>query len=198
MMSDDTIGRPKLQMLTVDPAAIRSAASSGARSSTDASTGSGPTAYTDAFDAVFRREYAPVARMAYLLLGATGEAEEVTQEAFTTLLQRWDSIDNPAGFVRTAVLNRSRDLGRRRSVRRRALQRLRPTSEVTIPDRSADLEVVDALASLDRTLRETVVLRYYLDHTIDQIAEMTNVPAGTVKSRLNRARAALAALFTDD
>lgn len=186
-MSDNAIGRPKLQMLTVDPSAIRtSSASSSAEHRADAV----PT-YAESFESVFRKDYASVARMAYLLLGATGEAEEVTQEAFATLLQRWDRVENPSGFVRTAVLNRCRDLGRRRSVRHRALQRLRPASEPVVSDGSGDLEVLEALMALDLQLREVIVLRYYLDHTVDHIAELTDVPAGTVKSRLHRAHARL-------
>lgn len=145
------------------------------------------TAVDESFESVFRREYAPVARMAYLMLGSTGEAEEVTQDAFASLLVRWDRIDNPPGFVRTAVLNGCRDIGRRRNVRRRAMQRLRPIEEPSVPDATAHREVIEALAGLDLPLREVIVLRYYLDHTVDQIAALTNVASGTVKSRLHRA-----------
>lgn len=156
-----------------------------------------PTATeVDTFESVFARDYAAVARMAYLLLGATGEAEEVAQEAFATLLQRWDSVDNPSGFVRTAVLNRCRDLGRRRAVRRRALGRLRPVDEAP-PEVADNRALVDALAELELPQREVVVLRYYLDHTVPEIASLTGTPAGTVKSRLHRALARLQELLGD-
>jgi RNA polymerase sigma-70 factor, ECF subfamily len=151
-----------------------------------------PPTELDTFESVFARDYAAVARMAYLLLGATGEAEEVAQEAFATLLQRWDTVDNPSGFVRTAVLNRCRDLGRRRAVRRRALDRLRPIEQTSGPESGDHLALVHALAELELPQREVVVLRYYLDHTVPEIASLTGTPAGTVKSRLHRGLARLA------
>lgn len=150
------------------------------------------TTELDTFESVFSRDYAAVARMAYLLLDATGEAEEVAQEAFATLLQRWDTIDNPSGFVRTAVLNRCRDLGRRRSVRRRALDRLRPVDAAPGPEAGEHQSLLAALAQLELPQREVVVLRYYLDLSVPEIAVMTGTPAGTVKSRLHRALARLA------
>lgn len=162
------------------------ASSSGARRGR-ATTSEQNVAITESFESVFKRDYTPVARMAYLILGSTGEAEEVAQDAFAALLRRWDRIDNPSGFVRTAVLNSCRDIGRRRTVRRRALQRVRPVVEPSAPDASTHREVIAALGELDLALREVVVLRYYLDHTIDQIAALTSAPAGTVKSRLHRA-----------
>ena len=78
------------------------AASSGARPGR-ATTSEPNVAITESFESVFKRDYTPVARMAYLMLGSTGEAEEVAQDAFAALLRRWDRIDNPSGFVRTAV-----------------------------------------------------------------------------------------------
>lgn len=146
-----------------------------------------PTATIDTFETVFQRDYAAVARMAYLLLGATGEAEEVAQEVFATLLQRWDRVANPSGFVRTAAINRCRDLGRRRSTRQRAIARLVAVDDGSTVDRVADPDLIAALQGLDLPLRELIVLRYYLDHTVDEIAELTDTPAGTVKSRLHRA-----------
>lgn len=174
-MSDE-IRLPKLEILTATPARRR------ARGDVESTL-----AITESFESVFRRDYAPVARMAYLMLGSTGEAEEVAQDAFAALLRRWDRVDNPSGFVRTTVLNSCRDIGRRRTVRHRALQRLRPITEPSAPDESAHREVIDALGTLEQPLREVIVLRYYLDHTVDQIAALTKVPGGTVKSRLHRA-----------
>jgi len=145
----------------------------------------------ESFEHLFRREFTQVARMAYLMLGSTGEAEEVAQEAFTEWLRRWDGIDNPSGFVRTAALNRCRDIGRRRRVKDRVLQRIRPIDEGIVENGPRAREVIEALGTLELPLREVVVLRFYLDHTIDEIAALTSVPAGTVKSRLHRAMGVL-------
>jgi len=112
--TDAAIGAPPISTTAggspaADPStAIHSAQGGG--SPTTAGLHAGQSGATS-FEGVFASEYPAVARMAYLLLGRTGEAEEAAQEAFTTLLQRWDRIDNPAGFVRTATLNRCRDIG---------------------------------------------------------------------------------------
>lgn len=135
------------------------------------------------FDSFFRREYASVVRMTFLLLGRTGEAEEVTQEAFISLLQRWNTVENPSGFVRTAAVNRCRDLTRRRVVRDRIVRSVRPREHGT-----ADPEyLIDVLQALPVQLRAVVVLRYYLGHTVPEIANMLAIAEGTVKSRLHRA-----------
>lgn len=135
------------------------------------------------FDTFFRREYAPVARMAFLLLGRTGEAEEVTQDAFISVLHRWNTVENPAGFVRTAAINRCRDLTRRRIVRDRVVRSVRPREH-----RSTDPDyLVDVLQAIPVQLRTVIVLRYYLGHTVPEIAYILAIPEGTVKSRLHRA-----------
>ena len=149
-----------------------------------------PVAQLVTFEQLFEREHPMVVRMAFLMLGRTGEAEEVAQEAFTELLVRWGSIDNPEGFVRTVAVNRCRDIGRRRSVRDRALRRMHQREEPVIGD-----YLVDALQQLDLQLRELIVLRYYLDHTVPEVAAIVGTPAGTVKSRLHRALAQLSELL---
>ena len=57
------------------------------------------------------------------------------------------------------------------------------------PETSLDL--LDALRDLDEQLRVVVALRYFRDLKVDEIAEIVGCPSGTVKSRLNRAIAAL-------
>lgn len=188
------IGRPKLVMLTVpldtqvqqsDSGTIRTPIELGRQHSVD------PLDVAESFEAMFGREFTQVARMAYLMLGSTGEAEEVAQEAFIELFRRWDAVDNPSGFVRTAVLNRCRDIGRRRRVKQRVLERIRPTAQAVVEDASRSREVIDALAGLEPSLREVAVLRFYCDHSLAEIAELTVVPLGTVKSRLHRATKSL-------
>jgi len=146
------------------------------------------------FDDVYSEHYAQMAKTAFLLLGNSGEAEEVTQEAFTTLFQRWDTIDNPPGFVRTAIVNRSRDIGRRRTTKLRLVNRIRS-------QRSTQSEpefVLDVLQTLDLDLRELVVLRFYADLTIAQIAQDLGIPEGTVKSKLHKAIGHLKRDFNDE
>ena len=144
------------------------------------------------FDEVYADEYPKLARLAFLLLGRTGEAEEVVQEAFIAVYERWFIVENPAAFVRTTTLNRCRDLGRRRGRHLRLVRRAVPRPA----DTGTPEYLVDALQQLDVTPRELVVLRYYLQLSVPEIAALVDQPEGTVKSRLHRALRQLQATLT--
>lgn len=143
------------------------------------------------FDEVFDREYAPMVRVAYLMLGSNELAEETVQDAFVALHQQWFRVSNPGGYLRTSVVNRCRSKLRRRTTRARVDDKLRaevvtssgPASSAA--PRSAD-ELFDALATLSARQRAAVVLRYYADLPEAEIAEALGVRPGTVKSLLNR------------
>jgi len=143
------------------------------------------------FDELYRSEYEPMVRLAYLLCGDRDTALEVTHDAFVVTYERWTRLDRPGGYLRTAVVNRCRDLGRR--------QRFRSASPV--PERSThdgDDYLADAIATLPAKRRAAVVLRFYLDLSEADIAATLGVRPGTVKSLLHRGLADLrTALATD-
>lgn len=126
-------------------------------------------------------------RLATLLVDRVDIAEELVQEAFAATYRRWPDLDEPAAFVRTAVVNRARSELRRRDSRRRH------AASVTSEDRSAPVgdHLRDAIARLPERQRTVVVLRFYEDLPLHQIAELMGIRAGTVKSQLHRALAAL-------
>jgi RNA polymerase sigma-70 factor (sigma-E family) len=142
-----------------------------------------------AFDHTFRRQYEPMVRVAYLLVGSRAEAEEVVQDAFARVELRWSDIEraNADAYLRRCVVNRSKDLLRRRQVERR-LRPLLPR-EGTV-ELHAD-ELGDALAALPARRRAAIVLRYYVGLGEREIAETLGVRPGTVKSLLHRALAQL-------
>jgi RNA polymerase sigma-70 factor (sigma-E family) len=142
---------------------------------------------TNTFEDLFRRRYEPMVRVAFLLVGSRAEAEDVVQDAFARIELRWARLDNPEGYLRRCVVNRSHDMLRRRRVeqRFRLLHRDHGTSEL-----GAD-ELSDALASLAPKRRAAVVLRYYEGLPEREIAEILRVRPGTVKSMLHRALAQL-------
>ena len=57
-------------------------------------------------------------------------------------------------------------------------------------------EVANAIRALSQPLREVVVLRYFADKTVEEIAAALDIPIGTVKSRLHTARETLVGLLT--
>jgi DNA-directed RNA polymerase specialized sigma24 family protein len=72
--------------------------------------------HDEAFAALYEERRAPSVRLAVLLVDRLDVAEELVQEAFAALYRSWDRVDEPAAFLRTAVVNRCRDVQRHRVV----------------------------------------------------------------------------------
>ena len=139
---------------------------------------------TTRFDGVYRSEYARMLRLAYLSIGSRAIAEEIVHDAFVRLHTHFDTVENPGGFVRTAVVRLCSTWHTRHRMERDRL------ALVASVDRLADPEIDetwDALARLRPERRVVVALRYYEDMTHDEIARVLGVPTATVRTRLWRA-----------
>ena len=133
------------------------------------------------FDDLFLAERRPLTRLAYLLVGSEAVAEEVVQDAFAQVYERWTRLDRPGAYLRTCVVNGSRRAGKRRS---------RELRVVRLSETAVDLEareMLDALSRLRPEWRAVVVLRFYGDMSQEEIAEVLGMRLGTVKSSLHRA-----------
>lgn len=137
------------------------------------------------FDELYEVQYAPMVRVAHVLLDTVEQAEEVVQDAFAAVYLRWGRLDNPGAYLRVAVLNGARKQLRRRRVARRSTV---PAAE---PDHLVFNHVIDAVRRLPHRQRAVVVLRYELQLSEADIATTLGIPAGTVKSTLHRALARL-------
>jgi len=143
-------------------------------------------------DAHLLRHY----RLASVILGDPTEAQDATHDAFELAWRRWDSLRDrtrlDAWFGRILV-----------NVCRDRLRRRRPVTDIS-PQVAESLAGPDAFrttverdeigrgfAALSADQRVVVVLRFFEDLTVDQIAERVGAPAGTVKSRLHHALRAL-------
>ena len=135
------------------------------------------------FDELYEREFEPMLRLAYLLTGDRETAAEATHDAFVVTYERWHRLDRPGGYLRTALVNRCRDIGRRQRFRSNS-----PVPERSVTDRDY---LADAVGALPPKRRAAVVLRYYLDLSEADIAETLGVRPGTVKSLLSRGLAEL-------
>jgi RNA polymerase sigma factor (sigma-70 family) len=132
--------------------------------------------------AAYRDQWLRLTRLAYLLTGNREVAEEITQDAFVAARGRWASIANPAGYLRTSVVNAARDWGRHQQVVRRRAEATRPDVSLDEPD-----ELWDALDRLDPRRRQAVVLRFYLDLPDAEIAELLGCRPATVRTLVHRA-----------
>ncbi len=137
------------------------------------------------FEEFYAADWDRIYRALAVMLRNPDLAAEATDEAMTRAYQRWAVIrgyDNPAGWVYRVALNWACSRLRRHS-REHARDKTESAYEQVLPEP----EVHRAIAALPDHHREVVVLRYLLDWSEGDIAAALRVPAGTVKSRLNRA-----------
>jgi RNA polymerase sigma-70 factor (sigma-E family) len=146
---------------------------------------------------LFATEYRPLVRLAALLVDEPAAAEDVVQEAFVRLHRSWPTLRDPAAapaWLRSTVLNLARSGLRRRLVARRlphvphADTASAETRALEHDDRRA---VLAALRVLPRRQHEVLVLRYFADHSEQEIADLLHISPGSVKTHAHRGLAAL-------
>ncbi len=144
-------------------------------------------------------------RLVAALTFVTGDADLATDavdEACARAIERLGKgreIDVLEAWVRVVARNVAVGRLRRLKSERRARRKLDATARADAAeppgDAAAALDVRAPLQRLSRRQREVVVLHYYLGESVEAIAAELAIPAGTVKSVLHRARAALAEIL---
>jgi RNA polymerase sigma-70 factor (ECF subfamily) len=147
------------------------------------------------FDSFYAAEFEAVAGLAYALSGSRLGAEDLAQDAFLAAYRRWEEIgryDNPGGWVRRAVANRSVSVIRRRVVEAKALPRLAGSVDL-LPDLSPEAaDVWRAVRRLPNRQAQVIALFYLEDLPLDEIADILDLSVETVRTHLRRARRKLA------
>lgn len=142
-----------------------------------------------------------VYRLALSILDDPDEAEDGTQETFIAALRALNSFHGDSSF-KTWLFSIAINICRTRLQRRAARERLKQITfgifrikskdnnlpEETLIQNEADTNIWRAIQQLDDKHRIPIVLRYYHDLPISEIAETLKIPQGTVHSRLNIAR----------
>lgn len=146
---------------------------------------------------LFREHHLELVRLAAMMLGDKAAAEDVVQDAFERLHRHWHRVREPSSglaYARSCVFNACRSAHRRTSVARRYAPRLAVHVTSADPADAVDdsAQVVAALRLLTHRQREAVVLRYYADLDVTEIAETLRVSPGAVRATINRALATLA------
>jgi RNA polymerase sigma factor (sigma-70 family) len=149
---------------------------------------------------LFVNDYPSVVRTTYLVLHDHARAEEIAQDAFVQLLRHWSKVhqyESPSAWlrrvaIRLAVKEARRDQ-RRLVLTRRDHETPRPGAAGGPVE--VDEELVTAIRKLSPQQRSVVVLFYYEDRPMDQIAEILGCTPATGWVHLHKARKRLGALL---
>lgn len=137
----------------------------------------------EALTQLYRREHDAMVRTASVLVGGRAVAEEIVHDAFAVVAERWATLDNPGGYLRTTVVN-----GCRMALRRRAVERRHDVVQPPPLDGPTELvELHHALGRLGERARVAVVLRYLVGLPDDDIAAALGCRPATVRSIVHRA-----------
>jgi RNA polymerase sigma factor (sigma-70 family) len=140
------------------------------------------------FETVFAESRTRVVHTAFLIVGSLAVAEEIAQEAFVRLLEHFDAVENPGGFLRTTVV-RLCLTWRTRAAKERTLL---AGAEVPAPTDEPEIDATwEALAGLRPERRAAIVLRFYDDLSYDEIAKVMGGRTSTARSRVHRGLADL-------
>jgi RNA polymerase sigma-70 factor, ECF subfamily len=148
---------------------------------------------TSSFEAFFDAERARLFGALSVMTGNRQEAEEIMQDAFLRIWERWERVsamDEPVGFLYRTAMNLYRKRVRRAAVAMRKVTKLLPAD-----DALAAVEARDQATRLLRTLtpreREALVLTAYLGYSTEEAGTLLGIKANTVRVLTARARSSL-------
>ena len=130
------------------------------------------------------------------LVQSRNTAEDILQDTWVNVIRKFHQYDPSrpiSAWLTKIAVNRCRDYWRRerlRGFRKQTLnsKRLYESANMVTADSSGEVEkhidISEALMTLSHKLREVVVLKFYSGLTYEEIAQVLDVPSGTVKSRL--------------
>ena len=154
------------------------------------------------FEELYAAYARDVLRVSYFYLHDRDKAEDVTQDVFMKLLLTAPDLvpGKEKSWLMKVALNRCRDLWRTAWLKRVTLG-IEKVERHRAPDRTDEFlereELLDAIGRLSPDMRSVVLLHYYQGMGVSEIAELLNVPEGTVSSRLSRSRSRLEDLLKE-
>lgn len=149
------------------------------------------------YDLLFSVEYPAVMRTVYLMLHDLDRAEDVTQEAFVQLLKHWRKVskyDRPGAWVRRVAIRLAAQTIKRDRLRSILERQVGPPPE----PRPADVDVQRAISALPGMQRAAVVLFYFEDRPLAEIADILGCSGSTARVHLHRARKHLADVLGEE
>ncbi len=149
------------------------------------------------YEAFYRSGVGPLRRLAFARTGDWAFAEDLAQDALADAFRQWERIsayEDPLGWARRAVLNRSASRWRRIASETRAMARLgaRGGDDGAVEPDLGDPELWVAIRSLPRRQQEVVLLLWFEDLSVDEVAHVIGCGGETVRTHWRRARTRLA------
>ena len=145
------------------------------------------------FEAFFRAEHARLLRAMFLVTGNRHEAEELMQDAFLRVWERWDRVsgmDDPTGYLYRTAMNAFRSRLRRAARAARRAVGLAPSEDEFARADERDA-VARALVTLTPRQRAAIVLTELLGYGSEEAGQVLGVKAVTVRTLASQARTAL-------
>ncbi|CCH77396.1 putative RNA polymerase ECF-subfamily sigma factor [Nostocoides japonicum T1-X7] len=147
---------------------------------------------------VYLAHYGMLAGWSTRLIGDPDLGHDVATETFLRLLRHWGEVNEPRSWLYATAANIIRDHWRKRGREHAAYQRVGLTEDVAQPqDVVTHLTVREAVLTLPDRLRVPVMLHYFADLTVAQVATQMGKSEGTIKRDLWDARGRLATLLED-
>ncbi|SEO34956.1 RNA polymerase sigma-70 factor, ECF subfamily [Actinacidiphila rubida] len=146
---------------------------------------------------LFADLYADLAGWCRRLVDDDGTAHEIASEAFTRLWMHWTTVEEPRGFLYVTAANLVRDHWRRTDRERRAMRRAGTEAALARQQAGAEASVPVRLIvqSMPEKLRTVVLLYYFADLPVRDIASLTKRREGTIRGDLHAAREYLRAVL---
>jgi len=141
-----------------------------------------------------RAQWPPLVRALTLYCGDRGVAEELAQEALVRVWRHWATVRDaasPEAWTHRTAFNLASSWYRSRRARQRALDRLGRSRDVVGGDAADALAVRAAVARLPTRQRRALILRYFVDLPVRDVAAAMDCREGTVKALTSQAIAAL-------
>jgi RNA polymerase sigma-70 factor (ECF subfamily) len=152
------------------------------------------------FEEFYEAQHVRLGRALYLLTGSASEADELAQEALVRVYERWDRVGqmaSPEGYLFRTAMNLHRSRIRWLTSRARQLVQPVPSDDPADVVQARD-SITRALASLPAGQRGAVVLVEWVGMDQEEAARALGITAGSLRTRLSRARAALRQERGDD
>jgi RNA polymerase sigma-70 factor, ECF subfamily len=153
------------------------------------------------FDEFYSASFQRITGQVYAMIGNRDEAQECVQEAFARAWahrRKLDRAEHPEAWVRTTAYRLAVSRWRRTTRGRRPADRALGAATETAAPSETHVALVAALKQLPEAQRQALVLHHIADLSVHDVAREVGVPEGTIKARLSRGRAALAAMLADD